>query len=307
MTNFGIKLQINFANDVKQVMLDQLKKAGFIYNTKLEVDDLVRQYFNIRFREVEVRPRQVHISKELSAKLPVGDLKIGYDNIVALAKSGGHLNSYLSMELLKPDYKDPLLYDWRIHHFHLGTLPDKGDQRFITRTNELLYVRVEADDFYCIDILNHDPVNGFANKQLIEIIHQNWPQLIARDRFSNIPQPTGDLSNEQIDKIRQANVTAFVSTSDGTAYMPAGGGYATDGSSIMVTRQADILLTHIFSVEEAVKADDSSVRQAVVDRGIKCPRTIKVKLQGWDEQGVLAIEKKTDTKLRLMWPQPETD
>lgn len=253
------------------------------------------------FREISNLPRKVHISRELTNRLPVGNIKAAFDDIVARAVSGKCLNQYLSTDLLKSENKDLLLYDWRIHHLHLGIVSDKGDPRFVSRTDELLYARVEPDSFYCIDILDHSLVDGFSNQKLIQIIHDNWPHLLISYRFSNVPQSAGQLTNEMIYKVREAGATTFISVSDGTSYMPSGGGYASDGSSIQVTRSTDLLLDRLFHLEEAIKNDEKNIRTQIVAAIGGCPRTIKIKLQSWDESGVLTLEKKTNTRFRFPW------
>ena len=101
--------------------------------------------------------------------------------------------------------------------------------------------------------------------------------------------------------MRQANLLVFISVSDGTAYMPTGGGYATDGSSIAVTRKSDMLLSRLYDLEEAIKNYEANIRNHIAQAIGRCPRTIKIKLKSWDESGVFALEKKTNTELKFPW------
>lgn len=300
MNKTETKLEINFGNDLKRMLLQQLRAGGYRFNTKDSVHEIARQYFNVLFREISAQPRKVHVSKKLLSSLPTGDLRIAFDTIISNAKSGSLLNKYLSTELLNPSYKDALLYDWCIHHLHLGTKPDLGDPRFIERTNELLYVRVEDEDFYCIDILDHNPIDGFANQGMVQIVHDNWPHLINRFAL-NAAKVSPNLTNEEIYKVRAVGATACVTVADGTIYIPSGGGYASDGSSITVTRNAGDLVARILSQEKAIRSCEINVRDQIAQVTGRCPRTIKITLKSWNPTGVECLERKTNSKLQIPW------
>ena len=207
---------------------------------------------------------------------------------------------HLSQRLLEPEYRDLLLYDWGIHHLHLGIASCEKDPRFVARTNELLYVRVEPNDLYCIDILTHDPVDGFANQRLISIIHDNWPHLLQKYRIIGVNADPG-LTNDLIAKGRSVGVTTCISTRDGFTYFPMGGGYASDGSSIQATTSGNMLIQRLHILESAIKNHESKVRERI-ERAIgRCPCTIRVSLQSWDENGVTAVERKTKRRLKFAW------
>lgn len=295
------KLEINFKSDVKNKLLGQLQSTGYKVNKKDSVEDVVRYYYDTLLREISNKPRQIEISNQLQAKQLTGNTKLALEKIFERAKTGNSLNRYLSKKILIPKYNDLLLYDWGIHHLHLGLTLDNLDPRFISRTNELLYVRVQESKLYCIDILSHDSVYGFAEKNLIQIIHENWPDLISShiviDNGSHI-----DLSSCDIHRLRESHVNTFVSTSDGTNYSPPGGGYASNGSSLNVTIKADMFLSKINSLENAIIQDEPSLRaQIMAAKGFKCPPTIKVRLQDWSETVLFAYEMKTKTHLSIPW------
>ena len=77
------------------------------------------------------------------------------------------------------DELDKLLYDWGIFHFHLGK--DTGKD-YVGRTKELLYVFVYEKTAYFLDVLDHE----FYNSQLLEVINENWPQLLKKYELQGI-------------------------------------------------------------------------------------------------------------------------
>ena len=80
-----------------------------------------------------------------------------------------HLNN-----ATKKDKLDGLLYDWGIHHLHLGeTFSAPG---YVKRTGPVLFAIFRNDNVYFIDIRDHV---GWSDKGLLEIVNENWPELLS--------------------------------------------------------------------------------------------------------------------------------
>ncbi len=287
-------IQVSLMKDLKSLLLEQLKNGGFRFDRTLPVDAIAKQYFNIRISEIDSRPRKLHFSKQFSARQLTEKQKTAIDKIVSRAREGRNLAPYLSKYFLNPDNKDPLLFDWKIHHLHLGINPDVSDPRFIERTGDLLYVRVDPDDMYLIDILDHDEIDGFANKRLIEIIHQNWPQILARWKFSTLQQPSENLTNQQIHVVREKCAMVFITVLDGTVYMPSGGGYVANGTSMQVIQCTDRVLAHISFYQQQILDSAQVIRDKVTEIKGACPKYLKMRLQSWNEHSVQVLETKTN-------------
>lgn len=90
-----------------------------------------------------------------------------------------------------------------------------------------------------VDILDHHPVDSFSNQLILQTIHDNWPETIQSYRVNGLHP--NRLTNDEIHLVGKANATTMVSVKDGTTYFPFGGGYASDGSGIDVTRVSDYL------------------------------------------------------------------
>lgn len=167
--------ELDFLKDWAELMRRRLLASRYEVPETETPDQVCIKYFNVLRRCISVKPRMVHVSREFRCP---SVHQHGIDSIRAKVSSGQNLNPHLSRNLLDLDYNDLLLNDWRIHHFHLSTILDPSG--FVTRTDPLLFAMVTDTDFYMIDVMHHD---DWANERLIEIVHNNWPDVIRRYRF----------------------------------------------------------------------------------------------------------------------------
>ena len=122
------------------------------------------------------KPRTVHESRELS--IP-SEYRQNYDALAALVRAGGDLRAYLSRDVLKrkrPDRNDGLLNSWGIQHLHFRT----------GGTDQLLFCAITESDVFVIQTLPHNAEYLWVNTQLIQILHDNWPDMIARAKHTGL-------------------------------------------------------------------------------------------------------------------------
>lgn len=172
-------------------------------------------------RLVDVRPRRVSTSWRLD-----GVMTPGLRSFLSKVTRGDSLNPHNSKSVA---YEDALLNDWGISHFHLGLAPDKGDARFVERTNELLFAVVREDVFYAIDVRAH---GSWVARELLETIHECWPFLLQDSRLTGV-QLSEDWGAEERAEFRKAGVTVAMTMKDGTVYLSPGGGTGTDGANVV--------------------------------------------------------------------------
>lgn len=65
------------------------------------------------------------------------------------------------------------------------------------------------------------------NEQLLEILHENWPEEIASGRVNGIP-PEAHTTNKRVE-LRGYNANFIITTKDGTQYLAPGGGLLASG------------------------------------------------------------------------------
>lgn len=103
-------------------------------------------------------------SKELRSKVHTLPLKIqkGLAELKRKAQKGDSLRPHLSRNIIKATSNDPMMMDWQITHFHLGTeLDSRG---LVKGTDDIVAAWFDSDKrrLYLIDVHPH---RGFFSRQ----------------------------------------------------------------------------------------------------------------------------------------------
>jgi hypothetical protein len=141
---------MDFFSDWVAILRGELAFAEYPVPGTVNGQEVCFRYFNYRKRSIDDRPRTVEASKEFA--IP-GGFEVAFAQLKEKMQSGVDLRPHLSRKLTDPDYVDPMLNDWGVHHFHLGTTLETDG--FMTRTGPLLYARVFDDRILCLQILAH--------------------------------------------------------------------------------------------------------------------------------------------------------
>jgi hypothetical protein len=240
--------EMDFVGDVTAMLRARLTGLGYQLPANVTAEGIRLRYFNLQHRLISQRPRTVHRANAFAC--PPG-VQAGLNLVEGKLTRGEDLRPHLSRGLLNIDYTDGLLNDWGIYHFHLGTTLDADG--FITRTGLLLFARITEDDAYLIDVRAH---GAWTSLSLLQAVHANWPDTLDRFRLRGVvglAYPPGQRapSDAEIARLRRANVNVLHELSPGQVYAPAGGGYATDGTSVNVVRANDALVRWLRNLEAA--------------------------------------------------------
>lgn len=202
--------------------LNNIFKCLFIENgfkiDGVKGNDFVLAYLNFFRRRVSSRKRVMYLSD--CFKCPDSLCK-AWKKFRCCVEDGNDISIYQSKQIVDLTKKDLLLNDWGIYHFHLGEKLDKG---WVKRTDELVFAMVKPDAFYTIGIFKH---GDWANKDLLEIVHRNWPELLRefRSRSLNVEL----LDNNKMKILRKNGYNFLVRMEDGTCYFPPGSGHVVAG------------------------------------------------------------------------------
>lgn len=242
---FGMSppITLNFEEDVRRQIIKALTSAGYTVNEPVSLERLVRQFLNYEHRLILPRPRKAFRSRELSQKfcaLAVRQRQV-LEEIERKSQVGENLNIFLSENLTDLDYDDLLLNDWHIYHLHLGSsIPRRNG--FVKRSRELVYVYIQDNALYMIDVLDH---KAFGKQELVEILHFNWPHAIEKFRATGFSAGSTRLSAKQRERIRYRGVNSLVVMPDDTAYWPFGGGYSSAGLGTRAVIGTDVFLDKV--------------------------------------------------------------
>jgi hypothetical protein len=259
----GANTTINLFEDLWQHCADRIAKLGYTRPAPTgrpaheDAFRLLTQLHNALARRIVQRKRKAHWSSELKERvLPSGDLA-ALQRIERAVGAGEDLNPWLSMRITKLNGRDLLLYDWGIHHLHLGLVEVLSG--FRGRRDDVLFAKVTLDDLFFLDVGRH---GEWAEDRFLEIMLADWPDLLAPYRTAGRDlQPK--LTVEERQEAREAGLLTMVELSDGWVYAPPGGGINTAGTSLNGVTWADAILGRVGDVEQHVVAQLANVRAAL--------------------------------------------
>lgn len=225
---------------------EELKEKIENYDLK----NLLHHFFTVYSRRVPVRKWNVHISDKLSDSNAINE-------IVNKLLHGDDVNALLSNRVRKLNqrkFADLLLAEWGIHHLHFEE----------SRSNELLFIYFSESDAYLIDILQHEKADGsvvtWTNTDLIQVMHDNWPAVLQPYVFKeNSQSPV--LTTEERRTLRNRAVTTTVIVSDGTEYMPMGGGYSASKHPTHAIVRSDILYRKVKQLQTIAEENFPAIQQ----------------------------------------------
>lgn len=228
------KLKANFVADwVAHLRLCLINEQKWPLDevSRLSDSDIPHHYFDAQRRRITNTPRTIKIGDNFVCP---PEHEIGWAILQEKVREGKEINSYLSKGHASLHNHDGLLAEWGVHHFHLGAAPCTKTPTYMGRTGPLLYALVTNETFYAINIYNHD---SFADEDVLESIHRNWPEIISRYRAKGITGAAWDKKKRK--ELRSANLNTSTLCADGTVYLPIGKGVTLSGMSIEAIYEAD--------------------------------------------------------------------
>lgn len=235
-----------FEDGVANLLRAELESLGFKIGTVGDSMDILVSYFTNCKRIV--LPCRYRVLEARGFTVPWG-VKLGYWLLKWKFKHGRNIIPHLHKAIVKAQGKDAMLFDWDIHHFHLGLCKKDG---FVTRTGNVLYAIVDKGVVYCITINQHQ---HWSDKDLLEIVNANWPHLLDSYRLSKDTHLTLNVDTEAIKNLRKANVNAMLELSDHSVVMGRGGGFSTDGSSTECVRWAISVRNSLLKAEGIIQEE----------------------------------------------------
>jgi hypothetical protein len=196
------------------------------------------------------KPRTVYESRELS--IPP-EYQKNYDALRALIKAGGDLKPYLSRHIVKmrrPDWNDGLLNSWGIQHLHF-----RADG-----TGQLLFCLIKESDVFVIQTLPHT-AEQWVNTLLVQILHDNWRDVIARAKHSGLRPESFSAPKRQ--SLRSYNANFPVTVADGTVYLPLAGGTMASGDSQEDRVNCDKIFSELRFWQDTVTLNSLAIRSAL--------------------------------------------
>jgi hypothetical protein len=288
LTSIHLNAQINFYQDWATHLGSELTKIGYSIPSDWDARQVAMAYFNVQKRRISCSPRSFVFATDFNCP---PDLQIGLDQLQEKSVRGEDINSYGSRGLKQPKKFDGLLFDWGIHHFHLGTTLERDG--FISRTGPVLLAVVKNDTIYCIGIRSHGNANPdvWADKDLLEIIHRDWPELIANFQL-DVEEISPKVTDEQYHKMRKAGLTMLTQLQDGSVFAPPGGGYMSAGNSHDALDAHDRFANHLGNLKRKIEDGLSQFASTIWRRSKYQGRSFNFLLER-SQNGWIVREKKS--------------
>ena len=274
-------IKINLIKDLAELLKLEIKNQevnikSLDYYEQIKdssnIHEICLKYFNLLNRLVFSKPRNIKYSAEF--KCPKG-YENGLKNIEQIILNGDDLTPYLSRQVKNLDSHDTLLDDWGIYHIHLGVQKKPND--FSQRTGPVLFAKIDKEFAYFIQILDHGGRHEpWFNKNLIKIIHKNWPEII-KNFLLNIDINSVNLSKD-IKNWRRAGVNTPIVLNDGTAYISLGGGYVSSMDNIQHKRMTNNIISYIESLETMIKNKINVIKINITGNKMKLPDQLELNL-----------------------------
>lgn len=248
---------VHLAADFKADWADYLREVGLPacdlkFDESRSVKENTMRFLNAYNRRIpSAQPRTVRESRELS--IPQ-EYEQDYSVLKEAIRSGDDLRPYLSRDIIKkkrPDRNDGLLNAWGIQHLHFRP---EG-------TGHILFCKITVSNVFAIQVLPHDEDGLWVNEQLMEILHENWPEEIARGRLHGIPAEA-HATNKRVE-LRGYNANFITTTKDGTQYLAPGGGLMASGDCAEDRLNCNKIFSELKYWQEVTKKSEAEIRTAL--------------------------------------------
>ena len=282
---------MNFEQDIADEVVRYFDEHAIKYDRERSADpeQLVQRYFRIRSKMIVSRPRAVHYSTELQAKLGTLDERYRqpFAEIEERFESGGDLAEYLSRLAEIADVPDTMLNDFGIHHLHLGSKPSPDAKR-VKRSDLLLLVCVRPDDAYFVDIRPHpkrdDPDDyGWSDQECLRIIDRNWSHLL--DRYELRGENGDSITDIERKELQRKNVNVVIQIGD-RAIAPPGGGMTSSGANATHMVLAKRLLWLAGETQRVIETRWDECRRDLLDAGLQVEDDAEFRLVRIDDGDV---------------------
>lgn len=289
---------MNFIRDLAEIAKSEMDHLKVNHSDIGDERAIIDRWMNVRMKLIYRRPRSVRKSRIISKRILSSDHRRALKLIESKCSLGEDLNPYQGKGLFSPDFTDYLLADWGIHHLHLSTEYNKNCEYYMARSDLLLFALFTEIEMYFIDIRPHGEKYVFAQKELLEILHAEAPDLIdsfsfkgAFDIYHIVDDP------EMIENMRKAGINVIQKVGD-TVYGPMGGGLTTAATASQLTIEVDYLYRRIKAAENWIQENEEIIKVKMTEAiGSEC-KILDLHLQQ-SKKGLFIMDKRSGCEFPL--------
>lgn len=255
-----MEIEIDLLRDLGVLVRQSLTEAGYDVSP-IETDDhqlALVTWNKVNRYAIKPQPRQVLKARGFSAQGHEAGIEI-LENAI---RKGDTLHRHMTKRVADIVARDGLLDDWDIHHLHLGTEIDKNSG-LIERTNHILLCRFDDECAYFIMVAPHGAraPNTWYRQEMLEIIHNNWPESIDSARIPGVSEITPKFDDDGIKNLRQVHGNALLQVSDGTVYIGPGLGTTGNGTNVIDLLSANRVVHAAKRIEARIADELPQIRE----------------------------------------------
>jgi len=239
------KIEMDLKRDIARQLVSLIRSWGYEC-----ADDEPLLEIGCRFQMLQARvpppqPRELIFA---TGFICPPDQQRGLWEFRVRSRSGAPLKPFLSRTSQKADFRDGMLIDWGILHFHLSD--ELQADGFVRRSDDVLFAMVRENAIYCIGFWPH---KSWSKQDVIGIVHDNWPRLIEQYRVKGLVGLSRPITDQDVEKLRKANINTIVEPRPAAFYLGPGGGMASSGHSIVAVTKTSYLLDVIEHLEDEAR------------------------------------------------------
>jgi hypothetical protein len=224
--------------------------------------EILQSYFNFKHKFIRSQPRNALMSKGLPEKARTLDMETVLKILEQKCISGEDINPFLSKGTFRLGVHDHLLNDWKIHHLHLNLNKANPADYFNDRSDNLLFVHITNESIYFVDIRPHQEDDVFAQRDLLRIVRDNWPQLAQQFRVQNEEMEIFPKFDEKDIAIMRKKGYMFWTQVDNHVYAP-GLGSAVSGFSMEAGLAMDEFLRQLYKIHSYITEHDDELKSTL--------------------------------------------
>ena len=289
----------HFMNDMKRIMRQDIIGKGYPEDA-IDMEHVIYQFCVLYKRLIHNRPRIIYHSNVFRRPTDA-NLAAGLEALEAKIRSGEDINPHLSRTSKKIEYKDGMLFDWNIYHFHLGL--EMESDNYSSRTGDVLYAYVTENAVYCLTIAPH---GQWEDKELLEIIVRNWKKLLSKYEIDGEIETISD-SKADIKAFRAGNINSMIKLSNGKTYVSMGGGFMTNGYSTSAMMSHGYMIRFVQMLKQVAYKETYRFFESLfgkwleIPHGVIFPYVYQFILRRTSEERIGVVQVKEDRSEKLIY------
>lgn len=263
---------MNFKHDLAEISRKELHKEGIWVPKEWNDYQICMKYLEIHHRWFNSSIPYISVfSKELRKKLPFlsEEEREAIRDIVNRLKLCQPITPYMSRDIraTSVEKSDFLLKNWNIYHLHL----EKALERY--QNPNLLFFQPKGQVVHFIDVRPHPKGTAWFDRELFDIIYDNWPHLLI---YRPDVRPTLPVPDEGVHELLKRTIS-LIPFREGSL-VPTNLGVTASGDSNLAAGTTNKIFNHLTARQLELVARESEIKKLIRKEGMKPPSRLDYEL-----------------------------